>query len=264
MDTASIAGWGEWLLGRPEVHAAGLLLARLLPLILLVPLPGGPVVPPRLRFVIAAVLAMVLIAGVLDDLPAAESDGYLSAAIRELVRGLLIAVLVSALVESVAAAGSLCDLARDASMAAVLDPQGHHEQSVGGAFFSAWFVAWFFAGGGHIVLVLTLRDGLRLRPLGSALATADGQGVLDIAIATLAESLWMAVGVATPMLLLAVVVKFALGMLERVARPLQSGLVVFPVAGLVALLLLTRQLSSWYFPQVLSAIATVLDPGIGG
>lgn len=264
MDGVGLAELGGWLLARPEVHAAGLLLARLVPLVLLVPLPGGPVVPPRLRFVIAALLAIVLIPGVLDDLPGAESDGYLPAAFRELVRGLLIALLVSALVESVAAAGSLCDLARDASMAAVLDPLGHQEQSVSGAFFSAWFVAWFFAGGGHIVLVLALRDGLRARPLGSALATADGQGVLDIAIATLADSLWMAVGVAAPMLLLAVVVKFALGMLERVAKPLQSGLLVFPVAGLVALLLITRQLSSWYFPQVLSAIASVLDPGFGG
>lgn len=237
------------LLESPAVRLAVLLVARLLPVIALSPLFGGAALPRRLRLVLVVVCAVVLLPGAGTALEAVERRGYVLCLGAEVAYGLVSAILITAVVEVVGAAGALVDLARDASIATVLDPVTHREQSTVGALWSNWFLAAFFAGDGHLALIRAWSRDLARRPPGTPFF---GDGGFDAAavIDTLAAALAASLAAAAPLLVLLLIGKFAVAVVERLAKPMHSLVMLAPLAGLAGVLLVSAGLGEGLFSAI--------------
>ena len=237
------------LLQSPAVRMTILLLARLLPVLVLSPLFGGAAVPRRIRLVLAIASAVVLLPTALPALPLVEQRGFAVCLAAEVLHGLVAAVATTAILEVVGAAGFLVDLARDATIANILDPIGHQERSTVGALWSTWFLAAFFAGDGHLAVLRAWARGLAARPPGSSFFGPHAVQVSAV-IDTVGTALAASLAAAAPLLLLVLIGKFVVAAVERLAKPMQAWTVIVPVAGLFGVLLLSAGLGEGLFAAV--------------
>ena len=249
------------LLGDPAVRTAVLLAGRVLPVLLLTPITGGPALSRPLRILLAVVFVGMLVPTALPQFDSATADGMGSALLHEVLHGIVLAVGVQIVLEILGIAGALGDFARDASIASVLDPVLHREQPVLASLWSAWFPAVFFASGGHLALVDAFGRGLAARPLGVARTSADWRALPGELLHQANEALLVGLQVALPLLLVVLVGKVAVAALERSAKPLQNTPAIVPWLGLAALVPLSQQVHGTLFPWLGEQLAAVLAGG---
>lgn len=231
----------------PAASYGILVLARVVPLVAFTPLFGGEAASRRMRAGLAILIALP-IAATADLSAVAGLDrvtiGVL--ALKEILVGATIALMVSAVFEVMASTGSLLDLARGQSMASVLDPQFHQPFSPLSVFLRQLTLVLFLVGGGYGVVCRALMDSLVALPpdrLAPALARHD---FMVQAILSLIPQLFLiAVKLALPAFAVSLVVDVAFGLLGRAAPNIQSYFLAMPlrtILGLLALLLSLQML----------------------
>jgi flagellar biosynthetic protein FliR len=249
------------LLRDPAVRTAVLLAGRVLPVLLLTPIAGGPSMPRTIRILLAIVFVGLLVPTVVPQGVATTADGLAPALLHEVLHGLVLAVGVQIVLEVLGVAGALVDFARDASIASVLDPVLHRDQPVTASFWSAWFPAVFFTTGGHLALIDAFGRGLAVRPLGTARHAEDWPALVGDLLREANGALLVGLQVALPLLLVVLVGKLAVAAVERSAKPLQNTNSLVPWLGLAALVPLSQQVHGTLFPWLGAALASVLAGG---
>lgn len=228
-------------------HAA-LLLARIGGAVMLLPGLGEPDVPPTIRLSLVLALALLLLPVLSPALPPVPE------AVPELLRlvlvetgagiwlGLLARLLALALVQ----AGQVVALMVGLASPLQTDPQlGAHSTATGRLF--GLLAAVLVLGSGLYALPLrALADSYAVLPPGGALPLDSGAEAVAQAVT---DSLGLALRLASPLVLAAMLGNFALGLLARLAPQVQVFAMAAPgqiLGGLLLLsLLLPLLLSVW-------------------
>ncbi|RPE80852.1 flagellar biosynthetic protein FliR [Vulcaniibacterium tengchongense] len=225
------------------------------------PMVGGRGVPARVRLVVALALAGALSALLPAPPPAALDAATVLGVLREFAVGIAIGLILRLAFEAGQLAGELVSQGMGLSFATLADPLSGASSPVLAQWFYLAFGLLFFAFDGHLALVRALLDSYRALPVGAPLA--DAQDFLAVVPGFFAACLQAGVLLALPVTVALLAVNLAFGVLARAAaqlNPIQLGLPVALLAGLLLLALLARELQGpveRLFDQAFAAIGAL-------
>jgi flagellar biosynthetic protein FliR len=236
-----------------------LVLARVSPLFLLAPPFSSPMVPPRVRGIIAVGISMGLAPIALHGQHIPSDPLTLAALIVEgLLVGLGFAFSFGVLFAAVETAGALADLGAGFSYGSLVDPVNGNQGGAISHVYSLVGIAVFLVIGGEAWVLRGLARTFQLVPLTSApqiKALAEGA---EQVFATVFTS---AVEIAAPVLIALVITDAAFGVVSRVVPQLNVFAVGFPAKVAVALLLVGASLpfvAGWITNQMSTSVGAAL------
>lgn len=200
---------------RAELLAWALASMRVLPVALLCPVLGGPLVPATVRFAVAGALGLALrpLAGAVAD----ASLDTLARCGREAAVGLVMGFGAALPFDAARIGGRLIDLVRGTSAEAALPIAGHRESATGDVLYQL-LLSLALAGGAVPVFVRALGRSFVLLPLGGALAAGGAASVARLVGVSLATGL----AVAAPVVALSWATDAAVGLVVRAAPGLPA------------------------------------------
>jgi type III secretory pathway component EscT len=214
-----------------DLSAWALGVARVMPLVVLLPAFGARLLPQTARLVLGLALGLV-IAPAVGPVPVGPS--WPLAMVREVLFGLPVALGASALLWAALMAGGLADELRgggQTSQLAMFESQGTALSALFGLFAAAGFIA---VGGVSRVLeyLLESREALEGWPLRAA---RDLVASIDIALS-----------LAAPLLALVILIEVAGALLARAAAPAHIRVLVAPLRALAVLVGLGLSLDAMF------------------
>lgn len=220
--------------------------ARVVPVLVLAPFLGGRLVPGPVKVGLAVAVALIVwpqaLRGV--ELPQLGTVHVVLLLGKEALVGVALGLCAALVFLAAQAAGQLVDVARGASMAESLVPQSGTRASPVADLYLQLAVVVFLALGGHRLFLAALARSYEVIPLLTFPSTASLGALALTAIQLTGQMLLVAVGLATPVLLAAVLTDLALGLVNRVAPQLNAFVLGMPAKALVgaALVLVTLSL----------------------
>jgi type III secretory pathway component EscT len=206
----------------PELvaRATSALLAavRLVPVALVSPFLGGPLVPPPVRVALALGIGAA-VAGVLPPAPAHAGIDLAAGAVRELCAGTLLALLISAPVEAARAAGRLVDTMRGATLAELHVAPIRQRESASGDLLAQWVVVLAAWVGADRLVVGGLVESFAALPPGAAFPPGPA---LALALRSAGELVSAAAAISAPAAAGVLAADLALALVARVAPLLGS------------------------------------------
>ena len=195
---------------------------RVLPIALLCPVFGGPLVPPAVRLAVAGALGLAL-RPLAATVPDASLD-FLASCGREAAVGLVIGLGAALPFDAARIGGRLIDLVRGTSAEAALPIAGHRESATGDVLYQL-LLSLALAGGALPVLVRAIGRSHVLLPPGSALAGGSAASVARLVSVALATGL----AVAAPVVALSWATDAAVGLVVRATPGLPASELATPV-----------------------------------
>jgi flagellar biosynthetic protein FliR len=221
------------------IVATALGAARLLPAVWLCAPLGGPRLPAPVRVGFALLLALV--ASPLLTSAGGAALGELSvlrlAALvgRELVIGLCLGLVASAVFRAAEIAGRLADTLRGANMAEVLVPTGEERSSPLGALYLLVATLVFLHIGGVERLIEALLSSYRVLPIGGGLGGAATTRAGLVVVEASARLIASGVALAAPVIVAVWLTDVALGLVARAAPQVPVYFLGLPLKGLLGI-----------------------------
>lgn len=228
--------------------------------LMVMPLIGAPVVPRRVRFVLAAALTLAL-APLLPPatMPEPLSAAWVAAAVRELVTGIAIGLLLQLAFEATAVAGEVIAQGMGLAFAQMANPMSGSSGPLVGQFLLVFGGLLFFASDLHLAVVALLAESFRTLPAGEAHGAAT---VAPSLLEFMGRTLAVGVRLALPLLVAMLVVNLVFGVLSRAApalNPLQVGMPATLFFGLLLLALVLPSLATPLMDLVREAMARAAE-----
>ena len=246
--------------GEQQVLAFFLVLARVGPLFVLAPLFSSPLLPMRVRGIVAVALAIGLgpiigqEAGTID--PDLMSLAGLLA--KEMLVGLAFAFALGALFAALSVAGSFLDTLIGFSFGGTVDPVTGVQSAVVSQAYALVGVLIFIAINGDAWVIQGLAKTYDVVPMDAAPALAPMlSGVTEAFVAVFVA----AIQVAGPVMLALLLTDAAFGMVSRVVPQLNVFAVGFPAKVLVGLALIGVTLpfvAGWLSNELEESVSTAL------
>ena len=217
---------------------AGLLvLARVTPVVYLVPFLGGSAVPAAVRIVVAGAVSLAVLPAALAEPAAVDGFGHLLVLLlKEVVVGVGLGLLAAVAFHVLAMAGELAAIARGATMSRALDPLGGEEASPLSVLHLLFGVTLFLALGGHRAFLAALSGSYHALPLGRLPEAEAGFGALALATAELTgAAIAAALLLAAPVFAAAVLLDVTLGLLGRTAPQVGTYFMAMPLRAALGL-----------------------------
>ena len=247
--------------GEQQVLAFFLVLARVGPLFVLAPLFSSPLIPLRVRGIVAVALAIGLgpiigrEAGTID--PSLVSLGGLIA--KEALVGLAFAFVLGALFAALSVAGSFLDTLIGFSFGGTVDPVTGVQSAVISQAYALVGVLVFIAISGDAWVIQGLARTYDVVPMDAAPAIGTMvQGVDEAFVAVFVS----AIQVAGPVMLALLLTDAAFGMVSRVVPQLNVFAVGFPAKVLVGLALMGVTLpfvAGWLTNELEASVTSALQ-----
>jgi flagellar biosynthetic protein FliR len=236
-----------------------LVLARVSPLFLLAPPFSSPMIPPRVRGIIAVGVSMGLAPLALHGQHIPTDPLVLAELVVEgLFVGLGFAFSFAVLFAAVETAGALADLGAGFSYGNLIDPVSGNESGPITHVYSLVGIAVFLVIGGEAWVLRGLARTFQLVPLTSAPRIATLEGGAEQVFSTVFTS---AVEIAAPVLIALMITDAAFGVVSRVVPQLNVFAVGFPAKVAVALLLVGASMpfvASWIANQMSTSVGAAL------
>lgn len=236
-----------------------LVLARVTPLFLLAPPFSSPMVPPRVRGIVAVGISMGLAPIALHGQHIPTDPLALAALIVEgMLVGLGFAFSFAVLFAAVETAGALADLGAGFSYGSLIDPVNGNQGGAISHVYSLVGVAVFLVIGGEAWVIRGLARTFQLVPLTSAPRIDALVGGAEQVFATVFTS---AVEIAAPVLIALMITDAAFGVVSRVVPQLNVFAVGFPAKVAVALLLVGASMpfvAGWIANQMSTSVGAAL------
>ncbi len=247
------------LLAGNELAGFILVLARVGPLFLLAPPFSSPMVPPRVRGIIAVGISIGLAPIALHGQPIPTDPFTLAALIVEgMLVGLGFAFSFGVLFAAVESAGSLADLGAGFSYGNLINPVSGNESGPITHMYSLVGIAIFFVIGGEAWVLRGLVRTFQLVPLTSAPRIATLFAGAEQVFSTIFTS---ALEIAAPVLIALMITDVAFGVVSRVVPQLNVFAVGFPAKVAVALLLVGASMpfvAGWIADQMSTSVGAAL------
>ncbi|MCS6798115.1 MAG: flagellar biosynthetic protein FliR [Myxococcota bacterium] len=263
----------DWLGGSEAIGralAVGWLVAmRLAPLALLAPwlTPKGAPVVFRTALLLALTVAMYpSAAAAAPEVPTAAVT-LVALSGREVVVGLLFAIVTALPFFAFDWAGRLVDTWRGAAMSEVIAPPTGERTSPVGDLKLLLAVAVFCALGGHVLALGALGRSFVTLPVGGPAAQLDA-GAAALGVARLfGDAVALSLSITAPAAVALVAVEIALGLLARAAPQIPvffAGMPLRAAVGLLAVLLAARALVELVPGAVEAGLRAAIDLVLGG
>lgn len=222
-----------------------LVLARISPLVVLLPFLGGPSLSSVVRTVVAVAIAVAIFPvaapGPLDHL----SAGFvLLLLLKELLVGTCLGLLGAMAFHTLAMAGQLVDQSRGVTMASVLDPATGAEQSPLASFQLQLGVVLFLLMGGHRAFLAAVAGSYEVIPLDELpLSTAGTRDAALLLARLVGGAIAAALMLAAPAISAIVLTDLALGLLGRTAPQVGTYFMAMPLRAAIGLAMALLSLS---------------------
>lgn len=240
-----MSNWGA-------ITEVSLLLVRPGVLILSTPFFGRMYAPGHIRVGLSLLLALTLAPFVPSAAPV-DGAGLTLAIAREAAIGLSIGMSVRILVAGVELAGQLSGYQAGFSYGALIDPQGGVRNPLVSALYANLAILFCFMTDVHHALLRTLVSSYQALPIGIG---GFGPDMASAAARMLGVVFVIAVRLATPFIVVLLLVEISLGLMARVAPSLHPMSVGAPLRGAVGLLAIAWAVSS--IPSVVSRFMPTL------
>jgi flagellar biosynthesis protein FliR len=236
-----------------------LVLARVSPLFMLAPPFSSPVIPPRVRGIIAVGISIgfapIALHG--QHIPT-DPFALAGLAIEGILVGLGFAFSFAVLFAAIETAGALADLGAGFSYGSLINPLDGNQSSVISHFYSLFGVAVFLIIDGDAWVLRGLARTFELVPLTSAPRIQSLVGGVEQVFGTVFTS---ALEIAAPVLIALLITDVAFGVVSRVVPQLNIFSVGFPAKVAVALLLVGASLpfvAGWISNQMSTSVGSAL------
>lgn len=217
-----------------QVFAAGLLFARLGPILMLIPGFGETFVPVRIRLSLALLLAFVLfpvVGPAIPPLPGAVS-GVALAVIKETAIGLLIGTILRMFMSSLAAAGEIVSIQTTLGFAQTANPTQAAPSSTLGTFLGLLGLVLIMSTNLHHMFLSAIVRSYTIFPFSRPIPVADAN---TLAIQTVSKSFALGLQLAGPVVAFSLIFNVAVGLVGRVMPQFQIFFVASPLMVLLGL-----------------------------
>lgn len=247
LGASQLMGWlGDWIWPFVRIGAC----------LMVAPAFGARFVPARLRIVLAAAIAWLVVPLLppAPDIDPFSLPGLLVLAQQVLI-GVAIGFVLQVVFDAVGLAGQLLANSMGLSFAFNVDPLRGASTAAIGQFYVVLMLLTFFVLDGHLAVVQLLVEGFRTLPVGEVGLGASGVLKVVAAGTTLFAG---ALSIALPGLTALLVANIGFGLVSRAAPTLNIFAVGFPVTIVFGLLVLQAGL-----PGVQQGFITLLQQAFG-
>jgi flagellar biosynthetic protein FliR len=245
-----------------EAWVYGLVFARVGAMVAAMPVFGETMAPMRVRLILALALTVVLapMAGIATV--AAPAPGKLAVLlVGETLIGLMIGLAARFVMSSVHVAGNVIAAQLGLSMAMSSDPaQNGGQGALVGSFLSLLALTLIVVTDLHHLLIGAMRNSYSTFPVGGALSTGD---LAQWAIQLMSGMFALAMQMAAPFVVFALVLQFTAGIVSRMMPQVQIFFITVPISILGGFTLLMFSLSAMMM-AFLRAFGETLGPLAGG
>lgn len=207
------------------------------------PMIGGRGIPGRARLITTLAIAATM-STLLPTPPEAAVDAATALSVaREFLVGITIGLVLRIAFEAGQLAGELVSQGMGLSFATMADPLSGASSPVLSQWFYLMFALIFFTVDGHLALVRLLFDSYAALPIGAPIP--DWEAFVAAVPTFFGTALRFGVLLALPVMMALLAVNIAFGVLSKAAAqlsPIQLGLPVALLVGLMLLILLAREL----------------------
>ena len=219
----------------PLSPALPLVLLRTGGIFLAAPALAEPVVPVRLRVLLAVVLALAVAGRVALPAGPMSDAAFVAAAAGELLVGAAIGLAAAVVLSGVELGAFHISQQMGLSLAEVFDPVTAQSGDPVRRLLVLLAVVVFLGVGGHTMVLSALLESFESVPVGSALAAGR---VLDLIVSLLGASFVLGLKVAAPVLAAMLLATVALGLLQKTLPQCNILTVGLPARALLGLALL--------------------------
>ena len=216
--------------------AVVLTLPRLFAIFAVVPFLSGGMITGTVRNGILLMLA-IFMSPVAGEVPAASMATWVFIAGKEALIGVLLGLGFGIFIWAIESVGDLIDFQTGSSNAAFFDPVAGHENGPTSEFLGWLVITLFVAAGGLLALVGVIVDSYRLWPVASFFPNV-GKVLEEFAIRQGDTLFLWIVKLASPVLLVLVLVELGMGLIGRVAPQLNVFVFSQPLKSLLATLMM--------------------------
>ena len=208
---------------------------RMLAAFALIPFLGRNVVPRLIRIPIVASFTVILLPFMMEN--ADKIQFNLLILLKEVLLGTMVGYGIASVFWAVEAAGSFIDNQRGASMSSTLNPMTNSDSLPLGIFLLNT-IAWvFFASGGFLTILLIFITSYKFWPLWSFVPIINPQ-IVPLFLDVLDKMMYMALMLASPIILTMFFSELGLALANRFAPQLQVFFLAMPIKSGVAFFIL--------------------------
>jgi flagellar biosynthetic protein FliR len=246
-----------------ELFAVLLIFIRIGAAMMLLPGIGEPYVSPRVRLLLALMIALLLtpvLSGTLPGLP--DSLALLALLVLgEVVVGLFIGTVTRFFMAALTTAGMMIAYSTALANALTNDPSAAQQGSISGSFLTLVALLTIFALNLHHLMLQALVESYQLFVPGQALPLGDFS---DMVARVMARTFLLSFQLAAPFVTVAMIFFLGIGLLARLMPQVQIFFVAMPVQiamGLVVMSLAVPYIIRWFAGGL---ERTILTLGTGG
>lgn len=234
-----------------EVFAFFLVFARIGAGLMLLPGFGESYVAPRFRLMIALALALAIFPVVRDGMPELPEKvlSLFLLVFGEIVIGLFLGAAARLMLMVLQTAGMLIALATNLAAAQVFDPSQGTQGTLPGNFLGILGVVLIFATNLHQVMIGALVMSYSTFPVGLEPPVAD---FAQLATRLVADGFTLALQIASPLMVVALLFQVGLGLLARLMPQMQVFFIGMPLQIIVGFSILAITLAAgmtWYLDR---------------
>lgn len=240
-----------------------LVFARIGAGLMLLPGIGDAFVSPRIRLLLALLLAALVTPVVADQLPGPPASPWalLVMLLTEVVIGLFIGLLSRLLLTAFDIAGMIIAFNMSLANAFVFNPAAASQGSLVGAFLTIVALVLIFVTDLHHLMILSLADSYDLFRIGALPPLGD---MADMLARLLADSFSIAMRIAAPFIVVGMVFNLGLGLIARLMPQIMIFFVAIPVQlmlGLTILALVVSAIMLFWLGRFEDRLIGFLSPG---
>ncbi|MGA9658757.1 MAG: flagellar biosynthetic protein FliR [Asticcacaulis sp.] len=226
-----------------QLWAVGLIFIRLASVIMLIPGLGDPAVPPRLRLGFSLLLAVIIAPIVSHTLPAlpATLGGMAGIVLHETIIGLMLGTLMRVLLFTLVTTGEIISLQTTLSFAQTANPTEAMSSTSIGAFLAMLGLVMIWATNTHHFFIRALVDSYQIFSPVKKVMIADAGTLM---VKTVSESFVLALQLAAPVIVFALVFNIATGFVGRMMPNFPVFFAATPLSVLFGLSLMALSLGA--------------------
>jgi flagellar biosynthetic protein FliR len=191
-----------------------LVMVRFFGVLILHPMFSRPNVP-RMALAGLAFFLALLVSGIIprDGIVEVSMPLYLIWVVKELLVGMTGGFIIRMFMSALLIAGSSIDMQIGISMSQAFDPGSNSSISMSAQFLNLMYYMTFFITGGHLYIIRLTVQSFTVLPVGTYLVNTDAFYVIPELFTNI---LLLGLFLATPMIVLQIIITFAVGIIMRV------------------------------------------------
>ena len=245
-----------------DVFAFMLVFTRLGSALLIMPGIGDGIVPPRIRLLLALLIAFSVTPVLSQGLPGMPDNVIVLFVLLfgEIVIGLLLGLLARLLVTALDVAGVIISFSISLANAQVFNPAMAAQGSLVGGLLTLLALVLIFVADLHHLMIMAIVDSYSLFPVGQLPPMGDAA---DMVARMVARSFLIGAQIAAPFIAIGLVFYLGMGLLARLMPQVQIFFIAIPMQIMLGMLIMAATLSAamlYWMRQFQDTYAGLLAP----